>query len=37
MRALRQILEGSRYLIENYRSIGYELIVADTPGSRNTY
>ena len=33
MRALRQILEGSRYLIENYRGIGYELIVADTPGT----
>ncbi len=37
MRALRRILEGSRYLIENYRGIGYELIVADLlVRSRNT-
>ena len=30
MRQLRKVLAGSRYQIVNYRSIGYELIVADT-------
>jgi DNA-binding response OmpR family regulator len=29
MRQLRKVLAGSRYQIVNYRSIGYELIVAD--------
>jgi len=28
-RRLCRVLAGSRYLIENYRGIGYELIVAD--------
>jgi DNA-binding response OmpR family regulator len=30
MRQLRKVLAGSRYRIVNYRSLGYELIVADT-------
>jgi DNA-binding response OmpR family regulator len=30
MRQLRKVLTGSRYQIVNYRSLGYELIVADT-------
>jgi DNA-binding response OmpR family regulator len=30
MRQLRKVLAGSRYQIVNYRSLGYELIVADT-------
>jgi hypothetical protein len=29
MRQLRRVLAGSRYQIVNYRSLGYELIVAD--------
>jgi hypothetical protein len=29
MRQLRKVLAGSRYQITNYRSLGYELIVAD--------
>ena len=29
MRQLRKVLAGSRYQIVNYRSLGYELIVAD--------
>ena len=38
MCAFRRMLAGSRYLLENYRGIGYELIVADTPGAaRATY
>jgi DNA-binding winged helix-turn-helix (wHTH) protein len=32
MRQLRKVLAGSRYQIVNYRSLGYELIVADTSG-----
>ena len=36
VRALRRVLEGSRYLIENYRGIGCELIVADTAGTAPT-
>jgi hypothetical protein len=30
MRQLRKVLAGSRYQIVNYRSLGYEIIVADT-------
>ena len=30
IRQLRNVLAGSRYQIVNYRSLGYELIVADT-------
>jgi DNA-binding response OmpR family regulator len=30
MRQLRKVLTGSRYQIVNYRSLGFELIVADT-------
>ena len=30
MRLLRKVLAGSRYQIVNYRSLGYELILADT-------
>jgi DNA-binding response OmpR family regulator len=30
MRQLRKVLAGSRYQIVNYRSLGYELIIADT-------
>jgi DNA-binding response OmpR family regulator len=29
MRQLRKVLVGSRYQIVNYRSLGYELIIAD--------
>jgi hypothetical protein len=29
MRQLRKVFVGSRYQIVNYRSLGYELIVAD--------
>ena len=29
MRQLRNVVAGSRYQIANYRSLGYELIVAD--------
>jgi DNA-binding response OmpR family regulator len=29
MRQLRKVLAGSKYQIVNYRSLGYELIVAD--------
>ena len=29
MRQLRKVLAGSRYQIVNYRTLGYELIVAD--------
>jgi len=29
MRQLRKVLAGSRYQLVNYRSLGYELIVAD--------
>jgi DNA-binding response OmpR family regulator len=36
VRALRRVLEGSRYLIENCRGIGYELIVADAAGAAST-
>jgi DNA-binding winged helix-turn-helix (wHTH) protein len=31
MRKLRKVLAWSRYQIVNYRSLGYELIIADTP------
>ena len=30
---LRKVLAGSRYQIVNYRSLGYELIVADASAS----
>jgi len=33
MRQLRKVLAGSRYQIVNYRSLGYELIVADASAS----
>jgi DNA-binding response OmpR family regulator len=36
VRALRRVLGGSRYLIENYRGIAYELIVADAAGTAPT-
>jgi hypothetical protein len=29
MRQLRKVVAGSRYQIVNYRTLGYELIVAD--------
>jgi DNA-binding response OmpR family regulator len=29
MRQLRKVLTGSRYQIINYRTLGYELVVAD--------
>jgi DNA-binding response OmpR family regulator len=32
MRQLRKVLAGSTYQIVNYRSLGYELIVADALG-----
>jgi DNA-binding response OmpR family regulator len=31
IRTLRRVLDGSRYRIENYRGLGYELIVDDSP------
>jgi DNA-binding response OmpR family regulator len=31
VRTLRRVLDGSRYRIENYRGLGYELIVDDSP------
>jgi DNA-binding winged helix-turn-helix (wHTH) protein len=33
VRTLRRVLKRSRYLIENYRGIGYEMIIADIPGA----
>jgi hypothetical protein len=33
LRQLRKVLAGSRYQIVNYRSLGYELIVADASGA----
>ena len=33
MRLLRKVLAGSRYQIVNYRSLGYELVVADDAAS----
>ena len=33
VRRLRKALAGSRYEIVNYPTLGYELIVADVPGS----
>jgi DNA-binding response OmpR family regulator len=36
MRQLRKVLDGSRYQIVNYRSLGYELIVADTSDASAT-
>lgn len=33
IRQLRKVLAGSRYQIANYRSLGYELIVADDAAS----
>jgi len=36
MRQLRKVLAGSRYQIVNYRSLGYELIVADAPDASAT-
>jgi hypothetical protein len=34
VRRLRRALAGSRYEIINHPTLGYELIVADVPGSR---
>jgi DNA-binding response OmpR family regulator len=36
VRRLRKVLAGSRYQIVNYRSLGYELIVADTSDASET-
>ena len=36
MRQLRKVLAGSRYQIVNYRSLGYELIVADASDASAT-
>jgi DNA-binding response OmpR family regulator len=36
MRQLRKVLAGSRYQIVNYRSLGYELIAADTSDASAT-
>jgi DNA-binding response OmpR family regulator len=36
IRQLRKVLAGSRYQIVNYRSLGYELIVADTSDASAT-
>jgi hypothetical protein len=36
MRQLRKVLAGSRYQIVNYRSLGYELIVADASNTPAT-
>jgi DNA-binding response OmpR family regulator len=33
MRQLRKVLAGSRYQVVNYRSLGYELVVADASGA----
>jgi DNA-binding response OmpR family regulator len=33
MRQLRKVLAGSRYQIVNYRTLGYELVVAETTAS----
>jgi hypothetical protein len=36
VRRLRQVLAGSRYRIENYRGLGYELIVEEARGAPAT-
>jgi DNA-binding response OmpR family regulator len=36
MRRLRQVLAGARYRIENYRELGYELIIDPAPPRANS-
>jgi two-component system response regulator TctD len=36
IRNLRGVLAGSRYLIENHRGVGYELIAAVVPAAQKT-